>query len=648
MTAPTVFGDGTLGFMSLNNSDSGTRPDGHDSHVMSDSSVGRTETPPDEVSSSIFDDLPSSTAAASEGRLGLNKMADPPTDIVDAASLAAAASSAPTPSAEPAEGTTGAEPGAGTGAETGASGESSGKPTDPPAPANEPDEFSFPRPVFDTTVPIPIPEDGGLAALDVGGEPVLATEPVPAPAADAAGTEPVAGEAELAAPDAEAATAPAAEAIVPGAEPAAASDLPASAAAPAAGAEGRTEGDDPYATFVFPHAGSQPLTSPELPALTTTEPSAPPAESTPAGEAGPGGEAGEAAPPAVDQTSADQASASPQTLETLPDGFPLPVEEAAAFGAAALGAAVITGAAPAAGDEGSGEAPWHSSAASESAFSPDASESAFSSDTGPSTSRLPASARPAPKRDTLKIALISYAVLSTIAAGILFKRLMDKSVREDRLESLPDMPVLKSGQVKVMQQDVELNPGHKLRLGEKRRFGNIEVEPVRLTRGMVEYVNPVDPSLAPLPEGPVVKLWIRFRNVSQDQTIPVLDRYLVYTKQPIGLTPGYQTNNFVARASDHRAFGYMLTHPHTDQNVLKGQELGHELAPGETMETFIPSTPLLDLPDEELLWRFHLRKGLSKSGRGVTTLIDVAFRPEEISDEASPPQEPKRTGFFQG
>jgi hypothetical protein len=613
--------------MSLNSSDSGTRADGHDSHVMSDSSVGRTETPPDEVSSSIFDDLPSSTAAASEGRLGLNKMADPPTDIVDAASLAAAASAAPTPPAEPAEGTTEAQTGAAD------SGESSETPTDPPAPANEPDEFSFPRPVFDTTVPIPIPEDGGLAALDVGGEPAFAAEPVPAPAADAAGMQPVAAETELAAPDAESAASPAAEAIVPGAEPAASADLPASVAVPVVGAEGRTEGDDPYATFVFPHAGSQPLTSPELPALTTTEPSALPAESTPVGEAGPGGEA-------VGQVLAvGEASADSQTLETLSDGFPLPPEEAAAFGAAALSAAAMTGAAPAVADGETGEAPWHS---------PAASDSAFSSDSGPSTSRLPASARSAPKRDTLKIALISYAVLSTIAAGILFKRLMDKSVREDRLESLPDMPVLKSGQVKVMQQDAELNPGHKLRLGEKRRFGNIEVEPIRLTRGMVEYINPVDPSLAPLPEGPVVKLWLRFRNVSEDQTIPVLDRYLVYTKQPIGLTPGYQTNNFVARASDHRAFGYMLTHPHTDQNVLEGQELGHELAPGETMETFIPSTPLLDLPDEELLWRFHLRKGFSKSGRGVTTLVDIAFRPEEISDEGSAPQQAKPAGANRG
>ncbi len=49
---------------------------------------------------------------------------------------------------------------------------------------------------------------------------------------------------------------------------------------------------------------------------------------------------------------------------------------------------VITGATPAAGDEATSGA---------AVALPDASESAFSSDTGPSTSRLPASARPAPK-----------------------------------------------------------------------------------------------------------------------------------------------------------------------------------------------------------------------------------------------------------
>ncbi|AMV18467.1 hypothetical protein VT03_11290 [Planctomyces sp. SH-PL14] len=625
MAASTVFGDGTLGFMSLNNSDPGTRPDGQDSHVMSDSSVGRAETPPDEVSSSIFDDLPSSTLASSEGRLGLNKVAESNTDVLDAAAVKAAAESSvhtlplePTAAAE--ETRTAGTGATGTGESgTGEFGESPETPGNPSPLANEPGEFSFPRPVFDTTVPIPLPEDGGLAALDIGVEPPFETEQEPPTVADAAVVEPAASEAEPAPPSdvpavsAEASVADAAAEPVTAPEP-----------APMPG----HEGEDPYATFVFPTATSS-LTANELSTVSSPAPTAPPSELSPTGDVA----SGDASP----TTPADEAAAEQQTLETLPAGFPLPLEEAAAFGAAALGVAAMTGAAPAA-DEATGDAPWHSSAAS---------DSAFTSDSGPSTSRVPAS-RPAPKRDTLKIALISYAVLSTIAAGILFKRLMDKSVREDRLESLPDMPVLKAGQVKVMQQDVELNPGHRIRLGEKRRFGNIEVEPVRLTRGMVEYVNPVDPSLAPLPEGPVVKLWIRFRNVSQDQTIPVLDRYLVYTKQPIGLTPGYQTNNFIAKASDHRAFGYMLTHPHTDQNVLKGQELGHELAPGETLETFIPSTPVLDMPDEELLWRFHLRKGFSKSGRGVTTLIDVAFRPEEISEEGGAPQQSKPSGANRG
>lgn len=629
--------------MSLNNSDSGTRPGGHDSHVMSDSSVGRTETPPDEVSSSIFDDLPSSSLASSEGRLGLNKVAESNTDVLDAASIGAATdSSAQTLPVEPA---VGAEATAG----AAASGESPERPNDPSPSADAPEGISFPRPVFDTTVPILLPEDGGLAALDIGIEPPVEAAPESPAAADVSVAEPAAPGAEPGPPPEVLPTATDTEGTAAGAATGLATG---SGSGPATG----HEGEDPYATFVFPTAAPSSLTANELstfspaepstapasltadepPTVSSTEPAAAPLEPSPAGEVADGGvaegEAGHAPAP-------DEAAAAQQTLEAFPAGFPLPLEEAAAFGAAALGAAAMGGAAPAVADEGTGESPWHS---------PAASDSAFSSDSGPSTSRLPASAKSAPKRDTLKIALISYAVLSTIAAGILFKRLMDKSVREDRLESLPDMPVLKPGQVKVMQQDVELNAGHKLRLGEKRRFGNIEVEPVRLTRGMVEYVNPVDPSLAPLPEGPVVKLWIRFRNVSQDQTIPVLDRYLVYTKAPIGLTPGFATNNFVARAVDHRPFGYMLTHPHTDQNVLQGQELGHELPPGETLETFIPSTPLLDMPDEELVWRFHLRKGFSRSGRGVTTLIDVAFRPEEISEEGNAPQPSKPRGANRG
>ncbi len=265
---------------------------------MSDSSVGRTETPPDEVSSSIFDDLPSSTAAASEGRLGLNKMADPPTDIVDAASLAAAASSAPTPPAEPAEGTTGAEPGAGTGAETGASERVPGSPQIRPRRRTNRTSFRSRVPCSTNHGPDP-PHDPffwrteDLAALDAGGEPVLATAPVPAPAADAAGTEPVAGGSRTRRAGCRSSRLTGRRSHRAGSRTGCRVRSPRRARAGGRSGEGRTEGTTPTQPSSS-HAGSQPLTSPELPASDDNRTVRPSAESTPADEAGPGGEAGEA------------------------------------------------------------------------------------------------------------------------------------------------------------------------------------------------------------------------------------------------------------------------------------------------------------------------------------------------------------------
>jgi hypothetical protein len=237
------------------------------------------------------------------------------------------------------------------------------------------------------------------------------------------------------------------------------------------------------------------------------------------------------------------------------------------------------------------------------------------------------------RRDNTKLFLLTYALVMTIVSGILFKRLTDKSVRDEKLESLPDFKqAMKVGQVSVLPPGTVLAPGHSLKIGEKRRFGNIEVEPVKLTRGMVNFTHPIDPQWAPDAEGPVVKLWLRLKNVSKDQTIPPFDKYLVFTRLPS--ESGYRTNNLISLAGNRKPFGYVLSHETTDKSTLNDQNLEHELAPGEEMTTYIPSTPELDLPKGELLWRVHLRKGFGASGVGVTTLFEVVFSADEVRDEA--------------
>ena len=150
---------------------------------------------------------------------------------------------------------------------------------------------------------------------------------------------------------------------------------------------------------------------------------------------------------------------------------------------------------------------------------------------------------------------------------------------------------------------------------------------------MVTYEHPAGERWTLLPEGPVVKLWLRFRNVSEDQPIPPLDKYLVFSKARIAGTEHFRTNNVVTLAANRIPVGYVLTHDHSDKNILKGQQLDSEIPPGGTLETFIPLTPDLDLPQGDLVWRIHLRKGFGKAGAGVTTLVEIAFSAKDIKDE---------------
>lgn len=260
----------------------------------------------------------------------------------------------------------------------------------------------------------------------------------------------------------------------------------------------------------------------------------------------------------------------------------------------------------------------------------EATNSTASSDT-PSYRPAPLAA---PKRDLVKTLLISYAVLVTLAAGILWKRLADKNFREQTLESLPDTRTLKVGQVSVFDTDSTLPPGHTLKLGEKRRFGNLEVEAFKVTRGMVSFENP-ETNWTPSPEGPLVKLWLRFRNVSDTQPIPPLDKYLVFTQTRKGNSDHFATNNFLKVAGTKDPFGYILRHDHSDRSVLKDQQLDIEIPPGGTLETFIPTQPELELPKGELVWRVHFRKGFGPRGTGVTTLVDITFAADDVTDDGA-------------
>jgi hypothetical protein len=207
------------------------------------------------------------------------------------------------------------------------------------------------------------------------------------------------------------------------------------------------------------------------------------------------------------------------------------------------------------------------------------------------------------------------------------------------LESLPDL-VPKTAAY-VIEESTPLPPEHTLRLGETRRFGNLEVTPLRVTRGpvMVVSVSDGDEESPNVESGmPVLKLWLRIRNVSDDQTIRPFGRELL--RLPAN-SRNDRFNTFVCRADQKRRDGdrvlvYYLTREEREL-ALQGQQADRELGPGETYETFIATSERgIEELNGDLVWRVHFRKGLNPaSRRGVTTLIEVTFHSDAIQEESA-------------
>lgn len=238
----------------------------------------------------------------------------------------------------------------------------------------------------------------------------------------------------------------------------------------------------------------------------------------------------------------------------------------------------------------------------------------------------------------LLIGLISYASAATLA--LLYFYFASSRAKPHVLESLPDIPPLdvKHGEVmRLAPADAELPPGHELSLGESRRFGNILVEPLRVVAEPLEFEHFSDPSgIVKEPTGSVLKLWVRFTNLSDRQTIVPLDADLLFRRTVLDDVPC--ANQFVCRTGDRRAAGslvLMYDHPTTSEWDLHGQHLGVALQPGESVETYLPSSESGAALTGRLAWRVHFRKGYSQRGYGVTTLVDVLFDSADVQQAAA-------------
>ncbi|MBX3442320.1 MAG: hypothetical protein KF774_07920 [Planctomyces sp.] len=238
--------------------------------------------------------------------------------------------------------------------------------------------------------------------------------------------------------------------------------------------------------------------------------------------------------------------------------------------------------------------------------------------------------------------LATYAATTTAALVYLTMRLRNSGGAG--LESLPDVPPLKPGEFRHYRTSAVLPAGHRLALGDSVRFGNIVVEPLRVTSGPIEFSHFRDPQSVRPPSSPVLKLWVRLTNASKTQTIAPLDGDLLMSRR-LSQDGDLLTNNFVCRAEDQargESLVFLFDRPAISEWNLRDVALDRPLAPGESIETSIPSAEEgWDELDGQLVWRLHLRKGYSRSGNGVTTLIEVAFsdndvQSDDVEEESSP------------
>lgn len=239
----------------------------------------------------------------------------------------------------------------------------------------------------------------------------------------------------------------------------------------------------------------------------------------------------------------------------------------------------------------------------------------------------------------LFILLLSYASAVTIALLYLLLTRGGGAAQRHQLEDLRD-PADEEGTVRIIQRSVELPLGHTLPLQGSQRFGNILVEPLRVTQGPIQFQHfSRDTKKRQPPTPPVYKLWLRLTNVSKDQEIAPLDGLLLY-KRALNSQGNVVANAFLCRVADEREGPIVFTYPASPASEwdMLGQDLGRVLKPGESLETFIPSDlEGLDRLEGDLVWRFQLRKGYARTGRGVTTLVRVEFPHSRVEAEPAPP-----------
>lgn len=231
----------------------------------------------------------------------------------------------------------------------------------------------------------------------------------------------------------------------------------------------------------------------------------------------------------------------------------------------------------------------------------------------------------------------SYASAVTILLGGILFYVLPRLIVPHALESLPDIsPLRRDGETVrfLVPWTAPVARGHTMQLGLTTRFGNIRVTPLKVTRGPLLFVHPRgDEGGSRLPTRDVLKLWLRFENVSTSQIIAPLDRSLIVWRS----SNRKEANTFLRRGDETLATNLMFHFdiPVQSEFQIVGQSARDQLNPGESLETFVPSEELNSPFAGPYVWRIQFRKGFGPAGYGVTTLIDVEFHADQIAEDST-------------
>ncbi len=254
----------------------------------------------------------------------------------------------------------------------------------------------------------------------------------------------------------------------------------------------------------------------------------------------------------------------------------------------------------------------------------------------------PAFPQPGSSATRISPFLMGYAISITILFLTLLLTGRISLSGHHPLESLPDVRPLAPKEFRKVPDGTELPAGHALKLGESRRFGDVVVTPLNVTRDPLAFQGFLSGEPAPqLTTKPVLKLWLRFKNVSNGYGFPPFDAGLMSHRSPDhAVNDTAVVNSLLTAVQQDSALPpvRVLNFLHSMDNyfVITGQESARVIMPGEELTTFIASSEAvseLAVPAEmSFIWRVQFRKGIhERSGNGVTTLIDVSFAGSAIA-----------------